>query len=168
VSWCWLPLVAEPEVSGALAWAPVHDREGCPAGRLAAWARGRKPVRHALRMDARLVDPAGGPAWVSLVLVPREVEPLFDDTAVNAAMRAVLGGPEYAAVSTLVRDASHFAGSVTVSREPDPRRLADDPFARVYPARLLRASPGLFGSVPPPAGPAIQRYSRKPWPAAGF
>jgi hypothetical protein len=49
-----------------------------------------------------------------------------------------------------------------------PARLADDPFARVYPARILRVGPGVFGWVAPPAGPAIQRYGGKPWPAAGF
>lgn len=39
--------------------------------------------------------------------------------------------------------------------------------ARAKPVRhaLPRSSPGLFGSVPPPAGPAIERYaSAEPWP----
>jgi len=168
VSWCWLALLDEPEITGALASASVQDRANSPAGVLAVWPRGRKPVRHAVRMDERLVDPAGAPAWVSLVLVPPEIAPLFDDTAVSGALRAVLAALPHAAVSTLVRDASHFAGAVTVSRDPEPRRLADDPFARIHPARLLHAEAGLFGSVPAPAGPAMQRYSGKPWPAAGF
>jgi hypothetical protein len=81
----------------------------------------------------------------------------------------VLAGPPLLAVSTLVRDAVHFAGAVSVADGADPGRLADDdPFARLYPARLLRVGPGLFGRVPPPPGPAIQRYAGKPWPAAGF
>ena len=43
--------------------------------------------------------------------------------------------------------------------------LADDPFARVFPARMLRVDGGLFGRVPPPVGPTIERYgSANPWP----
>jgi len=37
---------------------------GRPAGLVAAWPRGRKPLRTAVRMDRRVVDPAGPPAWV--------------------------------------------------------------------------------------------------------
>jgi len=50
------------------------------------------------------------------------------------------------------------------------RRVVDPPGppAWVYPARLLRVGPGMFGRVAPPAGLAIQRYAGKPWPAAGF
>ena len=119
-------------------------------------------------MDERVLDLGGPPAWVSLVLVPPEAAPLFDDPAVSQAMRRVLAGPPFAAVSTVVRDAVHFAGAITVDHSDRPDRLADDPFARLYPARLLRVGPGMFGRVAPPAGPAIQRYSGKPWPAAGF
>jgi hypothetical protein len=170
VSWCWFDHLQtdSPEVDGALASAVVRDLGGCPAGLLAAWPRGRKPARSATRMDVRLIDPAGPPGWVSLVLVPPELAPLFDDPAVSQAMRAVLTGPPFAAVSTLVRDAVHFAGAVTVDHHDRPDRLADDPFARLHPARILRVGPGLFGHVPPPPGPAIQRYAGKPWPAPGF
>jgi hypothetical protein len=102
------------------------------------------------------------------VLVPPEVAPLFDDPAVSQAMRRVLAGPPFAATWTLVRDAVHFAGAVTVEQGERPDRLAHDPFARLHRARILRVGPGLFGRVAPPAGPAIQRYSGKPWPASGF
>jgi hypothetical protein len=107
VSWCWFDHLATDgsDVEGALASATAVDRAGRPVGLLVAWPRGRKPVRTATRMDVRLVDPAGPPAWVSLVLVPPELAPLFDDPAVSQAMRAVLAGPAFAAVSTLVRDA---------------------------------------------------------------
>jgi hypothetical protein len=172
VNWCWFAALAEPSagerLEGALASARVTDWEGRPAGLLAAWPRGRKPAREAVRMDQRLVDPDGPPAWVSLVLVPPEVAPLFDDPAVSQAMRRVLAGPPFAATSTLVRDAVHFAGAVTVEQADRPDRLADDPFARLHPARILRVGPGMFGRVDPPPGPAIQRYGGKPWPAAGF
>jgi hypothetical protein len=170
VSWCWFDhLEAEnPDMDGVLASATVRDLEGRPDGLLVAWPRGRKPTRAATRMDWRLVDPQGPPAWVSLVLVPAEVAPLFDDPAVSQAMRAVLAGPSFGAISTLVRDAVHFAGAITVEFGEGPRRLMDDPFARIHPARILRLESGLFGRVPPPPGPAIQRYGGKPWPASGF
>jgi hypothetical protein len=166
--WCWFAFV-EPGsvVDSALATAPATRPDGATVGTFAAWPAGRKPVRDALRMDARLVDPQGLPAWVSLVTVPREVAPLFDDVAVSEAMRQVLRGVPPAAVSTLVRDATTFAGSVTIHRIAGPT-LRDDPFTRLHPGRILRAGAGLFADLPVPAGPAIQRYSGKPWPASGF
>lgn len=172
MSWCWLAFLPEPptgeELAGAMASAAATDLGGHPAGLVAAWRRGRKPLPTTVRVDEWVVDPAGSGAWVSLVLVPTQVAPLFDDPAVSQAMRRVLAGPPFAAVSTLVRDAVHFAGAVTVEHGERPERLADDPFARLYPARILRVGPGMFGRVTPPAGPAIQRYGDKPWPAAGF
>ncbi|MGH8893006.1 MAG: hypothetical protein ACRDWY_06815 [Actinomycetes bacterium] len=163
-AWCWLDRVADRPND---AWAAAEVRvDGAPAGHLAAWPAGRKPTPTAVRADARIVDTEGEPAAVSLVLVPRGRAPLFDDPAVSGALRRVLAGPPPDAVSTLVRDSSHFAGAVTVRR--DGRSLRDDPFARIAHADVLDAGPGLFGRVAPVPGPAIQRYSGKPWPAAGF
>ena len=85
MSWCWVAFLAEPptgdELAGAVASATATDLDGRPAGLVAAWRRGRKPLRSAGRVDERVIDPAGPPAWVSLVLVPPEVAPLFDDPA---------------------------------------------------------------------------------------
>jgi hypothetical protein len=170
--WCWFALVEGPldgwAASAAVASAPAADTDGAPVGTFAAWPGGRKPVAAALRMDDRLVDPHGGAAWVSLVTIPHQFAPLFDDVAVSQAMRQVLRGWPPAGVSTLVRDATTFAGSVTVGHTDDPRLLRDDPFTRLHPARILHAGPGMFAAPPAPAGPAIQRYTGKPWPAAGF
>jgi hypothetical protein len=170
--WCWFARVDgrsdDPLVSAAVASTVATSPDGAVVGTFAAWAAGRKPVRTAVRMDDRLVDPYGRAAWVSLVTVPRQIAPLFDDVAISQALREVLRGWPPAAVSTLVRDSTTFAGSVTVSRTDDPRSLHDDPFARVHPARILHAGPGMFARPPAPAGPAIQRYSGKPWPTAGF
>ena len=164
--WCWFAhLPGQPPDAAAAAQA--SDRQGAPAGWLAAWPAGRKPVRDAVRMDGRLVDPHGDAAWVSLVLPSRDMSPIFDDPAVSGALRAVLAGPPADAVSTFVRDAVHFAGAVTVRRRA-PWTLDDDPFARVAPAAILHVQPGLFGRVPPPPGPGNQRYSGLPWPLAGF
>lgn len=167
--WCWFALAdLDGSLAGsALATALATDPDGTPVGTFAAWPAGRKPIRHALRMDARLVDPHGLPAWVCLVTVPVDAAPLFDDVAVSEAMRQVLRGVPPAAVSTLVRDATTFAGSVTIHRTGAPD-LRDDPFTRLHPGRMLRAAAGMFADLPVPAGPAIQRYSGKPWPVPGF
>jgi hypothetical protein len=131
------------------------------------WAQRAKPVRDARRLDARVIDSGGAPALVSLVLPPDGVSLLFDDPAVQEARRRVLAGPPFDAVSTLLTDASHFEGSVTVARgEHDEARLRwDDPFARIFSTRLLRVEAGVFGRVASPAGPVIERYgSGQPWP----
>jgi hypothetical protein len=158
-SWAWLALVAQvPDDADAV--SPVDG------GFLAAWKRRAKPVSDARRVDARLIDPDGEPAVVSLVLPPPGVSLLFDDPSVQQARRRVLAEPPFDAVSTLLRDSSHFEGAVTVARGADEARLRwEDPFARVFPARLLRVQGGLFGRVPAPAGPTIERYgSAQPWP----
>jgi len=163
--WCWLAFV-DARPLDAWAAAGLADASGQRAGFLAAWTAGRKPVPDALRCAAAIIDPHGDAAWASVVWLPRERSPLFDDPAVSAAMRDVLA-QSLSPVSTLVRDASHFAGSLVVSRD-GPRPLADDPFWRIARPRVLRVGPGLLGQPPPPAGPAIQRYAGKPWPAPGF
>ena len=109
---------------------------------------------------------------MSLVLPPPGVELLFDDPAVQEARRRVLAlARPFDAVTTLLRDASHFCGSLTVARgAADVARLRwEDPFARVFPARLIDVPAGVLGRVPWPAGPVIERYgSAQPWPAERF
>ena len=146
MSWCWLALLDEP-FAGADAQARVHDRDGTPRGWLAAWRRRARPAREALRADDRLLDRSGPPAWLSLIWLPADRRPPFD------------------AFSTLLADASHFAGSLTVARGAAVARLADDPFARLQPARVLAVGAGVLGRVAPPCGPTIERYgSATPWP----
>lgn len=161
--WCWLALV-DDEPADAAAAARIEG-----GGWMAAWTGRRKPVRDALRADARLVDPDGPPARVSLVLPPPGVRLLFDDPVVQHARRCVLARRPLDAVSTLLRDASHFEGAITVARGQDADRVRDDPFALVFPARILEVGAGLFGRVPWPAGPVIERYgSDRPWPLDSF
>jgi hypothetical protein len=164
MSWCWLALVPEPG-PGAIAAARAFDPGGRPAGHLVAWPRGRRPAPAARRVDARVVDPSGAPAWISLVRPPAGVRLPFDDLAVQHARRAVLAGEPMDAVTTLLRDASHFEGALTVARGGRVARLADDPFARVFAARILRVEGGVLGRAPAPCGPTIERYgSASPWP----
>jgi hypothetical protein len=167
---CWLALVDAAPASADAA-APARAGDGAQVGWLAAWLRAAKPVRAARRADPRILDPRGAQAAISLVLPERAALPIFDDPAVQGARRAVLADAEPAdLVTTLLVDASHFAGSLTARRGPDAlRRLRDDPFARVWPARLLVVEAGLLGVVPSPPGPVIERHgSDVPWPGGRF
>jgi len=167
MAWAWFARLDEPPPAVDLC-AAARRPDGSEAGFLAAWLAHARPLRHALRADARIFDAAGPACAVSLVLAPSGVRLPFDDPAVAQARRRVLAAaPAADAVSTLLSDASHFEGSITVSR--DRERLRDDPFARVFPAERLEVEAGLFGSVPPPAGPTIERYgSASPWPGDRF
>jgi hypothetical protein len=119
-----------------------------------------------LRADPRIFDTAGEPASVSLIIVPEELRPPFDDLAVQQARRRVLAGPAPDAVSTLLADDSRFAGAITIRRGASARELlADDPFARIHAARIVEVGAGIFGTAPPPTGPTIERHgSARPWP----
>jgi hypothetical protein len=165
MSRCWLALVDGP-AKGADAAARAFTTDRHPVGTLAAWRRRAKPIREALRVDERLIDADGSEAWISLVLAPAGVRLAFDDLAVQQARRLVLRQPFPAAVSTLLRDDSHFEGAITVARSAaEKHRLSDDPFARIFPSRLLAVEAGILGSLPPPTGPTIERYgSGNPWP----
>jgi len=164
MSRCWLALV-DGQAEGADAAARATDSEGRFAGTLAAWRRRAKPVREALRVDERLIDPDGAAAWISLVLAPSGVRLAFDDPAVQQARRIALLHPYPAGLSTLLRDDSHFEGAITVAHSPTWHRVRDDPFARIFPARLLAVEAGILGAAPSPAGPTIERYgSGNPWP----
>ncbi len=162
-TWCWFALVDE-RPDDADAAAAVREN-GSPAGWLAAWCRRAKPLRAARRIDARLIDPAGAPATVSYVRAPDGVSLLFDDLAVQQARRRILADRPFDGLSTLLSDASHYEGSLLVARGTNVPRLRDDPFARIFPARILEVDAGLLGTTPPPAGPTIERYgSANPWP----
>ena len=165
MSRCWLALV-EGSVQGADAAATALTPDGQPAGTLAAWRRRAVPREQGWRVDERLIDPDGSAAWISLVLAPSGVRLPFDDLAVQQARRLVLLYPFPAAVSTLLRDDSHFEGAITVARSPaEKQRLRDDPFARIFPSRMLSIEAGILGAVSPPTGPTIERYgSGNPWP----
>jgi hypothetical protein len=168
---CWLALVAE-RPAGAWATARAREADGGEAGWLAVWRRPSKPVRDALLAWPGAFDPAGAPASVSLLVLPRELRVIFDDHAVQAARREVLADGRWAAVTSLVRDPSTFGGSLVAARGGDaPARARDDPFAAIAPAlvRRLHVGAGLVGAPAAPAGPVIERYgAAQPWPGDRF
>ena len=147
--WAWLALLPAVEAE------PDLTADAGADGVLCAWRRRAKPVRSALRCDARILDPDGPATAASLVLVDRPV--LFDDPAVQEARRLVLAWA--VTCTTLLSDDRHFRGSLVWPGRDDPFRLVGTP-------RALRLGPGLLR--PPgaaPAGPTIERYgSTNPWP----
>lgn len=126
-------------------------------------------IPEGLRCDPALRDRTGAPCTVSLVLVPDGITVPMDDPAVQQARRVILAGPRFDGVSVLLSDDSAFRGSVLVARGPQVALLADDPFARLAPARIVAVEAGVFGRAPWPAGPVIERYgSANPWPSDRF
>lgn len=161
----WLALM-DSRASGCTAAAALSG-----GGWLVGWLQDDQPVRQARRADPRVLDVAGAAALVSLVLPPEDGLWLFDDPAVQQARRAVLADARPAdVVTTLLLDASHFAGALTVRRgEGAAALLRDDPFGRIWPARVREVGPGLLGTVAPPPGPTIERHgSAVPWPGGRF
>ena len=165
MSRAWLARL-ETAPDDADAAAELRDAEGAPAGVLAVWVRDEQPVPEARRVDARVIDADGEAGWLSLSILPEGSWPLFDDPTVQHARRRVLAEPPADLVSTLLADDSHYTGALTVRRGEDaPRRLRDEPFARLGESELLQVGPGLFGRVPAPTGPTIERHgSAQPWP----
>ncbi|HEX6700715.1 MAG TPA: hypothetical protein VF101_08300 [Gaiellaceae bacterium] len=94
----------------------------------------------------------------------------FDEPEIQQARRDVLAwwlpllGGELVCFTTLVLDESRCGGAITVATSPD--LFEDDPFARIFPATIVETD--LFARVPPPTGPAIERYSGLAWPGGAF
>jgi hypothetical protein len=150
-------LLAQPDRVDRL--RPQRDADRQPAA----------GCRAVLRPPRSLVDPDGAAAVVSLVLTPPGIRLKFDDLAVQHARRSVLARLPFDAVSTLLSDASHFEGAITVARGAQIARLADDPFARLFAPRRLHVGARVLGRMPPPAGPDIERHgSAQPWPSDRF
>lgn len=153
---------------GAVAHARATPLDRGSPVHLAAWPEPARPkgVRVA-KIAAEFVDPAGDPATVLLVIVPRGVRVPFDDQSVIGARRASLDYWPWRALSTLVRGDSVFAGAVSAIGAGEP--VPGDPFARIAPVRLLSVPAGFVGEMPMPAGPVLERYgSAKPWPVERF
>jgi hypothetical protein len=131
----------------------------------------RAPGRR-LRIAARCLDgePVHGAFAHVCALADRGAALRYDEPEIQQARRDALAwwipllGDDLVCLTTFALDASRCAGAMTVAR--DPARLADDPFARLFPGTVVRTD--LFCAVPPPAGPPIERYAGAPWPGGGF
>ena len=94
----------------------------------------------------------------------------FDAPEVQQARRDALAwwipmlGDDLVCLTTLSIDAVNYGGAITVCREW--RRLGDDPFARLFPGRVLETD--LFSQAEPPPGPVMERYGGAPWPGGSF
>jgi hypothetical protein len=131
----------------------------------------RAPGRR-LRVDARCLagEPVAGTFAHVCALPERRAALRFDESEVQQARRDALAwwvpllGDELVCLTTFALDASLCAGAMTVARKPE--RFACDPFARLFPGTVVETD--LFSSVPPPAGPVIERYAGVPWPGGRF
>jgi len=166
---CWLARTAE-RPTDAYASAPLRDTHGGGAGWLAAWRQAHKPARGAAMALAGAFDPDGEPAWASLLLLPRDARVRFDDTAVQRARQRILAEDAFDVVSTLVHDASTFAGSLVAARgDGGAARVCDDPFAVVERPEIVQVGPGLLAAHTALPAPTIERYgSSHPWPGGRF
>ena len=137
-----------------------------PAGWLAAWRQRAKPVRAARRVDDRIVDPDGEPAWVSLVLPPDGVRLAFDDLAVQQARRRVLAEPpQDARVHADARRIALRRGDHGRARRGRGTARATTRSRGSSRRAILRVGAGVLGAAAAPAGPTIERYgSANPWP----
>jgi hypothetical protein len=73
-------------------------------------------------------------------------------------------GSSLVCLTTLALDAVNYAGAITVAAEPT--FFEEDPFARLFPGEIVQSD--LFCRVPPPAGPATERYAGVAWPGGSF
>jgi hypothetical protein len=73
-------------------------------------------------------------------------------------------GDSLVCLTTLALDAVNYAGAITVAT--DPSVFGEDPFARLFPGTVVQSD--LFCPVPPPTGPALERYAGVAWPGGRF
>ena len=135
-------------------------------------ATDRGAIGRRFRADPRCFagDPVAG-AWAHVCALADDAARVpFDFTEVQQARRDALGwwigllGDSLVCLTSLAVDAVHYAGAVTVAR--DPALFASDPFARIFPGTIVRTD--LFCAVAPPPGPVIERYSGVAWPGGRF
>lgn len=115
-------------------------------------------------------EPVRG-AWAHVCALADETARVpYDQPEVQAARADALAwwipllGDSLVCLTTLSLDAVGYGGAITVARDPD--RFRADPFARIFAGRVVRTD--LFGEVPAPPGPVLERYAGAPWPAGSF
>lgn len=160
--WVWiaeLPPTQAP--AGCLTTVAFTDLSGAVT-RLAAWPAGRRPHPGAVRADAAFVDPAGPVTDLTVQLVEPGREPLFDDPAVQYVLSALQSRQSACsgAVTSLVRDESHWSGALIAGRH-DTAGLG-----LLGPVRRGRLDAG-FAAARCQVLHGTQRYQGLPWPCTG-
>lgn len=148
-----------------------------PAG--AAWLSfdgrelhaGRGPGR-AFMVDARCLE--GEPVADAYAHVCTSTDErallAYDQPEVQGVRRDALAwwigllGDALVCLTTLALDEAGYGGAITVTSRPVD--FGDDPFARLFPATLVRTD--LLCPVAPPAGPVLERYAGVAWPGGRF
>lgn len=123
-------------------------------------------------IDARCLkgQPVPGAYAHVCALSDAEAALAFDQPEIQQVRRDALAwwipllGDALVCVTTLALDEARYGGAITVTRLPI--RWEDDPFARIFPGTVVRSD--LFCSVPPPAGPVVERYAGVAWPGGRF
>lgn len=123
-------------------------------------------------VDSRCVEGDSIPGcFAHVCALPAESATIpFDQPEVQQARRDALAwwipllGDAFVCVSTFSVSSVHYAGAVTVATRPE--LFGDDPFARLFGGTVVRTD--LFGAVPPPAGPIMERTAGAPWPGGRF
>ena len=124
------------------------------------------------RVDPRcLARPPVAGAFAHVCARPdRDAALPYDQPEVQQARRDALEwwipllGDAFVCLTTLALDSVRFGGAITVATAAEP--FAADPFARLFPGTVVRTDD--FAHVPPPPGPAIERYAGAAWPGGGF
>jgi hypothetical protein len=124
------------------------------------------------RADPRcFAGPPVTDAWAHVCALDNPAAALpFDEPEVQQVRRDALAwwipllGDQVVCLTTLAVDSVHYGGAITVARSAD--FFEDDPFARLFPGTVVRTS--IFGAVPLPSGPQIERYSGVAWPGGEF
>lgn len=130
------------------------------------------PRGRAFMVDARCLagEPVAG-AYAHVCALTDEAAAIpYDQPEVQQARRDALQwwipllGDALVCLTTLALDEARCGGAITVTSEPV--RLDDDPFARLFPATLVRTD--LLCRVAPPVGPVLERYAGVAWPGGRF
>jgi hypothetical protein len=125
-----------------------------------------------MRIDSRCLEgaPVEGAYAHVCALTDGDAQLPYDEPEVQGVRRDAMAwwipllGDSFVCLSSLATDVVHYAGAITVAR--DPTRFAEDPFARLFEGTTVKTD--LFSAVPPPAGPVVERYAGAPWPAGSF
>ena len=137
----------------------------------ATLAREPKAPGRRFRADPRCFDGEPVRAFAHVCALVDETARLpYDLPEVQGVRRDALAwwipllGNALVCLTTLAVDSVNYGGAITVAT--DPSRFGEDPFARIFPGTVVETD--LFCPVPPPSGPAIERYRGAAWPGGSF